>query len=357
MLTNEYYAIGVMSGTSLDGIDIAYTSLKFDKNWSFSLIRAVTIPYSNAWLKRLSQLSTLDTKDLRSIDVIYCEFLSQTIREFITTNQITNLDLIASHGHTAKHLPHENYTYQIGNLPEITTYLNHTIVCDFRVQDVEFGGQGAPLVPVGDQLLFSNYDYCINLGGFSNISFERNNHRIAYDICPVNTVLNALSQRLNVEFDMYGNLAKSGNLNASLLNELNLLEFYGMPFPKSLGIEWVQQCVWPILNRYNSSTEDLLRTFVEHVAIQIAINTKFIKNAKLLFTGGGTLNTFLMDRISFFVDGNITIPDNMLVNYKEALIFALLGVLKLRGEVNCLKSVTGAKHNHSSGKIYIPNLY
>ncbi len=357
MLTKEYHVIGIMSGTSLDGIDIVYVTLKFNFNWSFNIIHAVTIPYSDDWLFKLSHLSSLSMNELRVIDLEYSKYLSQTIAEFIAEHQIDRVDLVASHGHTAKHLPQEHFTYQIGNLPEITSHLDYTVVCDFRVQDIELGGQGAPLVPIGDQLLFSEFDYCINLGGFSNISFEKEGHRIAYDICPVNTVMNILSKRLNLEYDVDGQLAKSGILNTSLLDALNLLEYYKEPFPKSLGVEWVQEHIWPILNQYDIPTQDLLRTFVEHIAIQIALNTKHIRNAKLLFTGGGTLNSFLMKRIAFFVEGNITIPDTMIINYKEALIFSLLGVLKLRSEVNCLKSVTGAQYNHSSGKIYTRNFH
>lgn len=355
MLTKEYHVIGVMSGTSLDGLDIVYVTLKFDLNWSFNIIHAVTIPYSDDWLLKLSQLSNLGMKELQVIDLEYSKYVSETIAEFIDKHQIKTVDLVASHGHTAKHLPHKNFTYQIGNLQEIASSLNHTVICDFRVQDVELGGQGAPLVPIGDQLLFSEFDYCINLGGFSNISFEKDGFRIAYDICPVNTVLNTLSQRLNLDYDVDGKLAKSGNLNPDLLNALNQLAYYHEDYPKSLGIEWVQEHIWPILNQYNISTQDLLRTFVEHIAIQIALNTQQINKAKLLFTGGGTLNFFLMERVSFFVSGSITIPDALIINYKEALIFSLLGVLKLRGEINCLKSVTGAKHDHSSGRIHTPN--
>lgn len=355
MLTEQYKVIGVMSGTSLDGIDISYSNLSFNGQWSYEIIQAVTIPYDDYWKLKLANLAILNDNDLVLLDAAYSKHLSKIISNFIAENAIQEIDLIASHGHTAKHLPHQNITYQIGNLPEINTYLNQTIVCDFRVQDVALGGQGAPLVPIGDELLFHEFTHCINLGGFSNISFKMNNQRIAYDICPVNTVLNNLAQTLNLAFDMDGNLAKKGTINNTLLEELNALLYYYKDFPKSLGIEWVHQQIWPILNRYKMSVEDLLSTFVEHIAIQISKNTNQFTKSTLLFTGGGTFNTFLMERIAWHVEGTLIIPDEMLINYKEALIFSLLGVLKLRGEINCLSSVTGAKINHSSGKIFKPN--
>lgn len=354
MLTEHYKVIGVMSGTSLDGIDISYSNLSFNGQWSYKIIKAITIPYNDFWKLKLANLASLNNNEIALLDIAYSNYLSKTIANFIAENAIEPIDLIASHGHTAKHLPHQKITYQIGNLPEISTFLKQTVVCDFRVQDVQLGGQGAPLVPIGDELLFNEFTYCVNLGGFSNISFKIDNKRIAYDVCPVNTVLNHLAQQMDLEFDLDGNLARTGAVNQSLLGELNNIRYYHQPYPKSLGVEWVHQHIWPIVDTHKLAVKDLLCTFVEHIAIQIAQNTKHFKNSKLLFTGGGTLNTFLMERISVHVEGCINIPDKMLINFKESLIFSLLGVLKLKGEINCLSSVTGAKINHSSGKIFRP---
>jgi anhydro-N-acetylmuramic acid kinase len=248
------------------------------------------------------------------------------------------------------HQPSEGITRQIGNLELLAKIVKQKVVCDFRVQDVELGGQGAPLVPIGDRLLFSEYDYCINLGGFANLSFELKNQRIAYDICPVNIVMNRYAETLGVPFDNSGKIAQSGDVNAELLKVLNDLEFYKQEPPKSLGLEWVNEQVFPLIEVTNLRTEDVLRTFVEHIAMQIVDNIE--DSSKILITGGGAYNVFLMDRIRANTNAEVIVPESMLIDYKEALIFGFLGVLKLRNEVNCLRSVTGALRDHSSGKIF-----
>ncbi len=234
----------------------------------------------------------------------------------------------------------------------IAKIINQKIVCDFRVQDVQLGGQGAPLVPIGDRILFSEYDYCLNLGGFSNISFESNNKRIAFDISPVNTVLNFYANKLGLDYDDKGKISKSGKINLELLNELNALDYYKKPFPKSLGFEFVKEIVLPLIENYSISIEDKMHTFTEHIALQTSLALP-IKSGKLFITGGGAYNDFLIERMQFHLPNiEIIIPDNKTLEFKEALIFALLGVLKLRNEINVLSSVTGAKMDHSSGVVY-----
>jgi anhydro-N-acetylmuramic acid kinase len=241
---------------------------------------------------------------------------------------------------------------QIGNLPEIAAICQQNVVCDFRVQDVQLGGQGAPLVPIGDRLLFSEFDYCLNLGGFSNISFEQEGKRIAFDISPVNTVLNFYSNQLGFDYDNRGIIAKSGELHSTLFDALNALDFYQKSFPKSLGFEYVKEVVLPLMESYTMTTEEKMRTFVEHVAFQIA-NALPVNKGKLLITGGGAYNDFLIERLQFYApEVTITIPEPKVLEYKEALIFGLLGVLKLRNEINVLSSVTGAIKDHSSGVIF-----
>jgi anhydro-N-acetylmuramic acid kinase len=250
------------------------------------------------------------------------------------------------------HQPENGFTLQIGNLHEIAKITNEKVVCNFRVQDVLFGGQGAPLVPIGDKILFSEFDYCLNLGGFSNISFEKNNERIAFDISPVNTVLNFYANTFGLEYDNKGKISESGNISAALFEELNTLDFYQKAYPKSLGFEFVKETVLPILESYSISTEDKMRTFTEHIAFQIG---KILqqKTGRLLITGGGVYNEFLIERIKNFLPTiQVIIPDEKTIQFKEALIFALLGVLKLRNEINVLASVTGATHNHSSGEVF-----
>ena len=340
-----------MSGTSLDGIDIINVNFSFNKCWSFEILNAETIEYSKPWKSTLSQLVTLPMDQLEILDIKYTEYLASVILDFINNNSIKSIDFIASHGHTALHQPKNGLTYQIGNQPILANKLHQKVICDFRVQDVLFGGQGAPLVPIGDRLLFNNYEYCLNLGGFANVSYELNNERIAFDICPVNIVLNHYVSTLGLDYDDKGQLASTGSLNKNLLIQLNEISFYNEQPPKSLGLEWVELNIFPLIDSYKLKIEDILRTYVEHIAIQIS--KILIKNkSQALVTGGGVYNDFLMKRIDGFSTSEIVIPENEIVEFKEALTFGLLGVLKERNEVNCLKSVTGAKRDHSSGVIY-----
>lgn len=353
MFKEIYNVIGVMSGTSLDGVDLAYISFKKEVNWSFEIRQCKTISYSKEWVEKLKAGIHFSAQELNVLNEEYTDLLSTIILDFIDLNKVENIDAICSHGHTILHQPYNGFTLQIGNLPKISKLLNLPVVCDFRVQDVALGGQGAPLVPIGDNLLFSEFDYCLNLGGFSNISFEMDGKRIAYDISPVNTVLNFYSKNLGFDYDDKGEMAKKGNLNIQLFDALNSLPYYSESFPKSLGMEFVNETIFPLLVKYTITNEDMLRTFVEHIAYQI--NISISKSAKtLLITGGGTYNSFLIDRIKHYSPTvELIVPNDAIIQFKEALIFALLGVLKLRSENNVLSSVTGASIDHSSGIIYI----
>ena len=346
--------IGVMSGTSIDGLDLTYVQFILKDKWFFKIIASDTIAYSNSWKKVLKKLVFKSPLELEQIDEEYSTYISYLINQFIKNNNISDLDAICSHGHTALHQPEEGLTYQIGNQQLLSTQTNHMVICDFRIQDVQLGGQGAPLVPIGDELLFSQYDFCINLGGFANISRSIKGDRIAFDICPVNCVFNYYVSSLGFHYDQDGQTAASGKLNKPLLYKLNNLDFYNKRFPKSLGIEWVHSEVIPLIDGCNLEVSDILRTFVEHCAVQITGEINKVENASVLVTGGGVYNSFLMNRIKELTDHNIIIPSEDIIDYKEALVFGLLGVLKLRGEKNCLKSVTGAKADHSSGIIYKP---
>lgn len=342
-----------MSGTSLDGVDLAHIKFEINNNkWTYEIYECDTISYADEVISKLKNAINFNQTELSDLNIEYTNILGNIISEFISKNKISNLDAVCSHGHTILHQPQNGFTLQIGNLPEIAKIVQQKIVCDFRVQDVKLGGQGAPLVPIGDRILFSEYDYCLNLGGFSNISFEENNQRIAFDISPVNTVLNFYANTFELEYDDKGNISVSGNLNSDLFNELNDLEFYQKSFPKSLGFEFVKETVLPILESYQISTEDKMHTFTEHIAFQIG-KVLQSKSGKLLVTGGGVYNDFLISRMQAHLPTiEIIIPDEKTIEFKEALIFALLGVLKLRNEINVLASVTGAKHDHSSGEIY-----
>lgn len=353
MPKESYNVIGVMSGTSLDGIDLAHIGFEIDgEKWDFSIKSAETVPYSGQWVATLKQAVSFDKSRLEKLNKEYTSLLGNEISGFISRNNITRLDAVCSHGHTILHQPHNGFTLQIGNLPEIAKITEQKVICDFRVQDVELGGQGAPLVPIGDRILFSDYTYCLNLGGFSNISFENDGKRVAFDISAVNTVLNFYANQLGFDYDDRGSIAASGQLSDDLLTRLNALEFYVRPFPKSLGFEYVKQTLLPIIQSFDIPTEDKLRTFTEHIAIQIAAALPQ-KHGKLLITGGGAYNEFLVGRLRAFLPNvTIGIPGKKIIEFKEALIFALLGVLRMKGENNVLASVTGASRDHSSGKIY-----
>lgn len=353
MFKEKYNIIGVMSGTSLDGIDMAHIVFTIKNNtWDFTILETQTISYSQNWLNKLKSAISLAKKELQVLDEQYTQLLAEVILEFITTNNITGIDAVCSHGHTVLHQPQDGITLQIGNLPQLATLLKQKVVCDFRVQDVALGGQGAPLVPIGDRLLFSKYDYCINLGGFSNISFECGQERIAYDICPVNTVLNHYANMLGLPYDDKGALAKKGKLHQTLLQELNELPFYKEQYPKSLGFEFVIQTIIPLIEQHNLTIQDKLHTFTHHIAVQIA-QALPQKKGTLLVTGGGTYHDFLIETLQQEIPAiSIIIPSPKIIEFKEALIFGILGVLRLENKINVLKSVTGAKNNHSSGKIF-----
>ncbi len=347
--TQSRYIIGLMSGTSLDGVDLVY--VKFDKDSVFEILYSETIQYPDYWIETLKNVVNLKrgSEKLQVLDVSLGVFFSTILKEFIAKHQLKKVDLIASHGHTVHHQPDLGYTLQIGCGKEIFKATNIKTVYDFRTQDVLLGGQGAPLVPIGDEMLFSEYEYCLNLGGFSNMSFSGKGKRIAFDICPVNTVLNKYANKLGFSYDDKGELARGGFVDEKLLKELNDLKFYKSSQPKSLGVEFLTLEIFPLLNSFSLSNVDVLRTFVEHIAIQI---TQKINKGRVLITGGGAYNDFLLERICVLgVDLEVVLLDDKITEYKEALIFALLGVLRVKGEVNCLSSVTGATKNHSSGVV------
>ncbi|WPO81723.1 anhydro-N-acetylmuramic acid kinase [Chryseobacterium sp. JJR-5R] len=343
-----FHAIGLMSGTSLDGLDICFARFgKEGASWNFEIIKAETLPYPAEWEKKLRGSIHLSAEQLLELHSEYGFYLGQAVNTFIKKYRIRHIDLIASHGHTVFHQPKRKFTLQIGDGRAVKLETGLPVIYDFRSQDVLMGGNGAPLVPIGDQLLFSRYDACLNLGGFSNISLNINDQRIAFDIAPVNIVLNLLAKALGKSFDENGDLARSGNIDKKLLTQLNALPFYRQPHPKSLGIEWCNEHIFPLLE--NIEIPDALATFTEHAAVQIADVFNRYRLKDVLFTGGGTYNRYLIEKIRSRTATEIIIPGTQIIEYKEALIFALMGVLKLNSEINVLSSATGSLHDHSSG--------
>jgi len=332
-----FHALGLMSGTSLDGLDICHASFQKDDldQWQFRILNASTFPYTEVWENRLRNATELSAEELYELNSEYGFYLGEKANEFIEEYSLKNIDLIASHGHTVFHQPQKRFTVQIGDGRAIKLLTKLPVVYDFRSQDVLMGGNGAPLVPIGDELLFSEYDACLNIGGFSNISFKENGNRIAFDICPVNIVLNHFAKKVGKDFDENGNLARTGKVDHALLSKLNSLPFYQEKPPKSLGMEWV--------------AENVLATFTEHAAIQVAevLNRNAIQ--KIVFTGGGTYNTYFLERIKTKTETQIIVPEEEIINFKEALIFAFMGVLRVNNEINILSSATGSSQNHCSG--------
>jgi len=363
MKQEEYNVLGMMSGTSLDGLDMAYCRFwQEGGQWKYAIEQATTIPYSEEKKRKLSAAIELAPMDLFKLHHRYGEWLGKTAKKFLEEHNLT-IDFISSHGHTIHHRPEEGYTFQVGDGAELAKHSGQKVICDYRTEDVKQGGQGAPLVPIGDRLLLGEYDYCLNLGGISNISFEQDGKHIAYDIGIANMLLNPLAMKLDHPYDHDGALARQGRLNKALYEALNGLEYYTLPYPKSTGFEWFSQTVWPLVESYDDTPENLLHTAVHHIAEQIAKSVHntidrdsqpSTVNRQLLATGGGGKNSFLIETLQEKLGAHVHvhIPEDKLTDYKEALVFALMGVLKLEDQSNVLSSVTGGKKDLCSGAIF-----
>lgn len=343
-----------MSGTSLDGLDLAFCKFHFEnENWQFELEKGATINYNDNLKAELKNAIHLNEKELLTLHYRLGEIFAKWTLDFIQKNKLKP-DLISSHGHTVFHEPKKNYTLQIGDGNQICKLTNIETVCDFRSTDVALKGQGAPLVPIGDQLLFNKFDFCLNLGGIANVSFEKNRFRTAFDICICNILLNYLANKKGLEYDESGKMAQAGKLIPELYGHLNSHEYYQSNSPKSMGIEWFNEFIKPFIDNRKESINDLLHTSVLHIAHQIksVLNENTTSSSNILVTGGGAFNKFLIEQLK--KDGNyhIIIPTPEIINFKEAIIFAFMGVLRKINKDNVLCSVTGSTQNHSAGIIY-----
>jgi anhydro-N-acetylmuramic acid kinase len=352
--SETYTVIGLMSGTSGDGLDIAYCSFTKNNSWSYQIEIAETVSFTTELAQQLKFSHELSALDLSLLDVRFGKWMGECVKTFCNKHQIRPL-AVASHGHTVFHQPHLGLSLQIGNGWALHQAAELPVINDFRMNDIQWGGQGAPLVPIGDHLLFEEMDFCLNLGGIANISFISNTQRIAFDVCPFNLLLNEFANKKGLAFDNGGQLAKSGIPSTALLSELNAIEFYKKSTAKSLGREDLDQ-YFSIINRYSElSIEDVLSTLIEHYSYQIhqTLTPKSTKQ-KILITGGGAYNTYFIESLVKTIGENFEIvpATPQLIEYKEALIFAFLGVLRLRNEINTLASVTGASKNTIGGIIY-----
>ncbi len=341
-----------MSGTSLDGLDACLLEFSYENSkWTFNILEAETLKYSRTTLEQLKTAHLLSSPDLLALHIKYGKHLGELAKEWLS-EQNHQAELIASHGHTIFHQAKNSLTFQLGHGGAIAKAAGLKVVADFRSEDISVGGQGAPLVPIGDQLLFPENKAFLNIGGISNISFYQNDHIHAFDIAPANQVLNFLSNQLGFEYDKGGKLAASGNFNEKLYRLLNQMEFYKLKGPKTLGREWVEDHVFPVLKASSLKLEDQLNTYTKHLAFQIveSIPNEMLKE-EVILSGGGSKNDFLVEELKA-LSLKTQIPSEEIIDFKEALIFAFLGLLRIRNETNVLKQVTGAIRNTCSGAIF-----
>ena len=355
---SNYEIIGLMSGTSLDGLDIAHVKFDFNNNStdSFVLLNTDTVPIPEELVQKLMDAPNYSVAQMLMLDKEFGRFLADSVLKFIDKKKIVknNIHAIASHGQTVLHQPNNGFTLQLGCGSTLSFLSDINVINDFRTKDIVAGGQGAPLVPIGDFGLFSDLaEGFLNIGGFANVSFKKDDTIMAYDICPGNLPLNKLAHAKNLAYDKNGELAKSGEINFFLLDLLNSLDYYQKNGPKSLGTEWIEEFYYPLL-KFDKEIENNLRTVVEHTAIQISNVLNSAKLNNVLVTGGGAKNGFLIERIQHYFTGELVIPNAEIIDFKEAIIFAYLGALYLDKRPNALSSVTGAKKNTIGGVFHLP---
>lgn len=361
----QYRAIGLMSGSSLDGLDIVYAELDDSRGkWNYEIKAAECIAYTGEWQTKLQNAASLNAYEYLLLHTAYGRWIGEQVNEFIAANHLHHkVQIIASHGHTVFHVPQLHMTAQLGDGATIAAVTGINTVSDLRAMDVALGGQGAPIVPMGEKLLLKDYAYCLNIGGIANISCNNSGGYTAFDVCPANRVLNMLSAKEGKQFDDGGAIAKSGVVNTALLTQLNNLDYYKQPYPKSLANDFGTNIIFPLIESFQLAAADALRTYTEHIVQQLVYSINSVRqtipinqSSQLLVTGGGAFNTFLVER---FTDAlkpfniEVIVPDSNLINYKEALIMALLGVLRWREEDTVMSSVTGATRSSIGGAVWV----
>jgi len=358
-----YHVIGLMSGSSLDGLDIAMVRLEEVRGkWNFEILAADCLPYTDQWRNDLKHAPLLPATEFLKLHTRYGRYTADCINTFIANNRLEHqANFIASHGHTVMHEPAEHTTFQIGDGATIAACTCIQVISDLRMADVALGGQGAPIVPIADQLLFSDHQFLLNIGGIANITINRPPYFLAFDVCPANQILNLLAEREGLMMDENGALASAGNLLYDVLDALNGQGYYSQSPPKSLSNDQAVNMIFPSLMATPQSTQDLLHTVVHHIATQVYKAALPYASpdtgTKMLITGGGAFNTCLVAAISKQLAPlgiTVTIPPSEVVKYKEALAMALIATLRWRGENNVLQSVTGATRSSCGGAIWQP---
>ncbi|MBU6324046.1 MAG: anhydro-N-acetylmuramic acid kinase [Bacteroidetes bacterium] len=357
-MERTFRVVGIMSGTSMDGVDLALCLLNGTGNgWTYRIEAAETIPYDEKWRVRLSQLQYQSSLLYAKTDVFYGRYLGELVKNFLLKHG-ARADLVASHGHTVFHDPDGWFTAQVGCGQTLSAYCGLPVVSDFRRMDVAAGGQGAPLAGIGDALLFADYDFCLNLGGFCNISGTYGGSKVAYDIAPCNIILNRLAREAGQKYDEGGTIAAQGSIHYELQNRLEDIDYYHRPFPKSLSREWINKEFWHIVRDYDGlPLADRMKTLVNHIAGQISRNIDALcdgasEGKRVLVTGGGAFNHTLIEFLQSETDAEIVVPDSNLVNFKEALIFALLGALRVCNLNTTRGEYTGASHDSCTGALH-----
>jgi anhydro-N-acetylmuramic acid kinase len=356
-----YRAIGLMSGSSLDGLDIVFAEFtEQGGKWSYEIKASDGYLFDDSWTEKLKMATGLPAYDYLLLHTAFGKYLGEQVNKFVDANGLHHqVQLIGSHGHTVFHAPEKGMTAQLGDGAAIAAVTGINVVSDLRAIDVAWGGQGAPIVPMGEKLLLGEYPLLLNLGGIANISYRNNDQYIAFDICPANRVLDLLSALDNKPFDENGGLASKGKILTDVLDKLNSLDYYKLPYPKSLANQFGTDEVFPLIPVDNIA--DALRTYVAHIVVQVKASIKSLgqrttNNEQLLITGGGAHNTFLVQQLQEALASlNITvvIPGKELINYKEALIMGLLGILRWREQNTVLSSVTGARRDSIGGAVWI----
>lgn len=361
-----YKVIGLMSGSSLDGLDIVYTHLEEVRGqWSFEIKHAECRSYDAAWTGKLRNADELSVPDFLRLHTAYGRYLAQQVMDFMAGHDLEHkVDFIATHGHTVFHEPGNHTSFQLGDGSVLAAVTGLPVISDLRALDIALGGQGAPIVPVGDRLLFAEYDYLLNIGGIANLTVKNGEDILAFDVCPANQVLNTLAQKAGLEQDTDGVLAASGDLLADVLANLNDKAYYQQSAPKSLSNAQAMELVFPSLTQSAHAVNDMLHTAVQHIAEQVLEAVKKYpvsgkEYARMLVTGGGAFNRYLVSRIQELLDGMVivTVPDEAVVKYKEAVVMALIGALRWREETNVYSSVTGASRDSISGALWMGHSY
>ena len=368
MASKTYYVLGLMSGSSLDGLVIAYCNITWDGDrvTHWKLLESETLPFSDKWKNRLRELPNQNGLIFAKTNTYFGHYMGGLVNEFIENYRIKELDFIASHGHTIFHDPEHRISIQIGDGAALASQTGYTTICDFRTQDVAMDGEGAPLSPLADRYMFHNYDFYLNIGGIANVSANTGNDNwVAMDCCAANQVLNLLAEELGSEFDNNGSFASRGSVNEKLLGQVSDFSYYSNPYPKSMSNGWIREKIIPLYREAECSSEDKLATACEHIAIEISnsiqdiINKEgFIRTSyKMLLTGGGVFNNYLVQTIHAYcnrsLDIDLLMPDASIINFKEAMLMALLGVLRVEKVPNSMKAITGAKMDTINGAIHV----